>query len=75
MRPLGVAQFEGGFAPEATAVAVLALHNLVVHRLLPSPADAVLNLVTAAGLTAFARRAGCSDDAGAGCLFAWLRLR
>jgi hypothetical protein len=41
---------------------VLVLHNLAVHRLLPSPADAVLNLVTAAGLTAFARRAGCTDD-------------
>jgi hypothetical protein len=36
---------------------VVALHNLAVHRLLPSPADAVLNVVTAAGLTAFARRA------------------
>jgi hypothetical protein len=51
MRPRGVAQFGGGFAPEATGVAVLALHNLAVHRL-SSPADAVLNLVTAAGLTA-----------------------
>jgi len=61
MGPLSVAQFGGGFAPEVTGVAVLALHNLAVHRL-PSPADAVLNLVTAAGLAAFARRAGCSDD-------------
>jgi membrane protease YdiL (CAAX protease family) len=41
-------------------VAVLALHNLAVHRLLPAPADAALNLVTAVGLTGFARRAGCS---------------
>ena len=36
---------------------MVALHHLAVHRLLPSPADAVLNVVTAAGLTAFARRA------------------
>jgi hypothetical protein len=43
-------------------VAVVALHNLAVHRLLPSPTDAGLNLVTAAGLTALARRAGCSHD-------------
>ncbi|HEX2375500.1 MAG TPA: CPBP family intramembrane glutamic endopeptidase [Actinomycetota bacterium] len=55
-------------------MAVLALHNLAVHRLLPAPADAALNLATAAGLTAFARRAGCSradlglgvEDAGRG---------
>jgi hypothetical protein len=33
---------------------MLALHNLAVHHLLPPPADAALNLVTAAGLTAFA---------------------
>jgi uncharacterized protein len=46
--------------PEAVGVAVLAVHNVAVHRLLPAPADAALNLVTAAGLTAFARRAGCS---------------
>ena len=57
MRPPGVAQLGGGFAPEATAVAVLVLHNLAVHRLVPSPADAVLNLATAPGLTAYARRA------------------
>jgi uncharacterized protein len=43
-------------------VAVLALHNLAVHRLLPAPADAAVNLLTAAGLAALARRAGCSDD-------------
>jgi membrane protease YdiL (CAAX protease family) len=55
-------------------VAVLALHNLAVHRLLPAPADAALNLATAAGLTTFARHAGCSradlgigvEDAGRG---------
>jgi uncharacterized protein len=46
--------------PEAVGVAVLAMHNVAVHRLLPAPADAALNLVTAVGLTAFARRAGCS---------------
>jgi membrane protease YdiL (CAAX protease family) len=46
--------------PEAVGVAVLALHNVAVHRLLPAPADAALNLATAAGLTSFARRAGCS---------------
>jgi uncharacterized protein len=62
MRPLGVAAVGRQFAPEVTEVAVLALHNLAVHRLLPSPADSVLNLVTAAGLAAFARRAGCSHD-------------
>jgi membrane protease YdiL (CAAX protease family) len=46
--------------PEATALAALALHNVAVHRLLPAPAGAALNLATAAGLTAFARRAGCT---------------
>jgi uncharacterized protein len=46
--------------PEAVGVAVLAVHNLAVHRALPAPADAALNLVTAAGLTGFARYAGCS---------------
>ena len=50
----------GGVPPEAVGVAVLAAHNLVVHRLLPAPADAALNLATALGLTAFAGRAGCS---------------
>jgi uncharacterized protein len=77
MRRPGAAQIGGGLAPEATGVAVLVLHNLAVHRLLPSPADAVLNLVTAAGLTAFARGAGCShDDLGirAGDAAAGLRL-
>jgi uncharacterized protein len=53
--------------PEAVGVAVLALHNVAVHRLLPAPADAALNLATAVGLTAFARRAGCSRrDLGIG---------
>jgi CAAX protease family protein len=60
--------------PEAVGVAVLALHNLAVHRLLPAPAGAALNLATAAGLTTFARHAGCSradlgigvEDAGRG---------
>jgi membrane protease YdiL (CAAX protease family) len=60
--------------PEAVGVAVLALHNVAVHRLLPAPADAALNLATAAGLTSYARRAGCSrgdlgiraEDAGRG---------
>jgi hypothetical protein len=57
MGPLGVAPSEPGFAPEVAGAAVVALHNLAVHRLLPLPADAVVNVVTAAGLTAFARRA------------------
>ena len=60
--------------PEAVGVAVLALHNVAVHRLLPAPADAALNLATAVGLTGFARHAGCSrgdlgiraEDAGSG---------
>jgi uncharacterized protein len=46
--------------PELAGVAVLALHNVTVHRLLPSPADAALNLATAVGLASFARRVGCS---------------
>jgi membrane protease YdiL (CAAX protease family) len=46
--------------PELTGIAVLALHNVAVHRLVPAPADAALNLVTAAGVTVLARRAGCS---------------
>ena len=41
-------------------MAVLGLHNLAVHRLLPAPAGAALNLATGAGLTALAGRAGCS---------------
>jgi membrane protease YdiL (CAAX protease family) len=41
-------------------VAVLAVHNVAVHRLLSAPADAALNLASAAGLTAFAARSGCS---------------
>ena len=41
-------------------MAVLALHNVAVHRMLPAPADAALNLATALGLTAYAGRAGCS---------------
>jgi membrane protease YdiL (CAAX protease family) len=60
--------------PEAVGMAVLALHNLAVHRLLPAPAGAALNLATAAGLSSFARHAGCSradlgigvEDAGRG---------
>jgi CAAX protease family protein len=53
--------------PEAVAVVVLALQNVVVHRMLPAPADAALNLATAAGLTVFARHAGCSrSDLGLG---------
>jgi membrane protease YdiL (CAAX protease family) len=52
---------------EAVGVAVLTLHNVAVHRALPEPADAALNLATAAGLTAFARHAGCSRaDLGIG---------
>ena len=50
----------GGVPPEAVGVAVLAAHNLAVHRLLPAPADAALNLATAVGLAGFAGRAGCS---------------
>ena len=45
---------------EVVGVAVLTLHNIAVHRVLPAPADAALNLATAVGLTAFAGRAGCS---------------
>ena len=41
-----------GVAPELVGVAVLGLHNLAVHRLLPAPAGAALNLATGAGLTA-----------------------
>jgi uncharacterized protein len=62
MGPLDFAPSEPGFASEVTGAAAVALHNLAVHRLLSSPADAVVNVVTAAGLTAFARRAGCSRD-------------
>jgi uncharacterized protein len=58
---------ERGVSPEAVGVAVLALHNVAVHRLLPAPADAALNLATAVGLTAFAARTGCSrGDLGIG---------
>ncbi|HKE50506.1 MAG TPA: CPBP family intramembrane glutamic endopeptidase [Actinomycetes bacterium] len=48
-------------------MAVLGLHNIAVHRMLPEPADAALNLLTAAGLMGFARRAGCEpEDLGTG---------
>jgi len=65
---------ERGIPPEAVGVAVLTVHNVAMHRLLPAPADAALNLATAFGLTAFARHAGCSrsdlgigaEDAGSG---------
>jgi len=46
--------------PELAGVAVLALNNVAAHRLLPAPADAALNLATAAGLAGYARRVGCS---------------
>jgi hypothetical protein len=53
--------------PEAVGVAVLTMHNIAVHRVLPAPADAALNLATAVGLTAFAGRVGCSRaDLGIG---------
>jgi membrane protease YdiL (CAAX protease family) len=52
-----------GVPPEAVGLAVLALHNIVVHRMLLAPSDAALNLATALGLTAFAGRAGCSRAA------------
>jgi hypothetical protein len=46
---------------------VLALHNVAVHRVLPAPAGAALNLTTAFGLVEFAGRAGCSRaDLGIG---------
>ena len=45
--------------PEIVGVAVLGLHNIAVHRMLSAPADAALNVLTAAGLMGFARRAGC----------------
>jgi uncharacterized protein len=71
---MSTAQPLGPIPPEAVGVAVLALHNVAVHRLLPAPADAALNLATAVGLTRFARHAGCSrgdlgigaEDAGSG---------
>ena len=60
--------------PELIGVCVLAFHNVVVHRLLPAPADSVANLAIAVGLARFARRVGCSaadlgirpDDAASG---------
>lgn len=60
--------------PELIGVCVLAFHNVVVHRLLPAPADSVTNLAIAIGLARFARRVGCSagdlgirpDDAASG---------
>jgi len=49
-----------GIPPEAVGVMVLTLHNFAVHRVLPAPAGAALNLTTAFGLAEFASRAGCS---------------
>jgi membrane protease YdiL (CAAX protease family) len=46
---------------------VLTLDNVAVHRVLPAPAGAALNLTTAFGLVEFAGRAGCSwADLGIG---------
>ena len=55
-------------------MAVLPLHNLAVHRLLPAPGRRRLELASVAGLSAFAGHAGCSrpdlgigvEDAGRG---------
>jgi hypothetical protein len=51
---------QAAIAPEAVGVAVLTVHNIAVHRVLPAPADAALNLATAVGLTALAGRMGCN---------------
>jgi membrane protease YdiL (CAAX protease family) len=47
---------------EATALAAVAVHNVVVHRLLPAPASAAINVLSAGGLIAAARRVGCSAE-------------
>jgi hypothetical protein len=46
--------------PEVVGVAVLALHNLVVHRLLPGPGRRRLEPGVCGRLSAFAGHAGCS---------------
>jgi len=44
--------------PEIIGASILIAHNLLVHRALRPPADAALNLASAATLTAFALRTG-----------------
>lgn len=46
--------------PEIVGASVLVTHNLLVHRALRPPADAILNLTSAIALTTFALRAGCT---------------
>ncbi|MBD0293413.1 MAG: CPBP family intramembrane metalloprotease, partial [Jiangellaceae bacterium] len=46
--------------PEAVGAAVLALHNVAVHRVLPRPVGAALNMATAYALTVYAGRTGCT---------------
>jgi hypothetical protein len=59
-RHAGVPIADRRVPPELAGIAVLALHNVAMHRLLTAPADAALNLATAVGLAGFARRVGCS---------------
>jgi uncharacterized protein len=47
--------------PEIIGASLLFAHNLLVHRALRPPADAALNLASAATLTAFALRTGCTS--------------
>ena len=53
---------QGPVPPEIIGAAVLAVHNLIVHRVLRPPADAALNVASAAALTAFALRIGCTPE-------------
>ena len=47
--------------PEILGALVLVAHNFLVHRALRPPADAALNLASAATLTALALRTGCTS--------------
>jgi uncharacterized protein len=47
-------------APEIAGIALLALHNVAVHRVLTPPGDALLNLAAAGGLCALAVGTGAT---------------
>jgi membrane protease YdiL (CAAX protease family) len=43
---------------EAICVGALVLHNVAINKAIPAPADAAMNMISAAGATLAARRAG-----------------
>lgn len=60
LRRRKLARTKVSVSPEIVGASVLAAHNLLAHRVLRPPADAGLNLISAAALTALALRVGCT---------------